>query len=135
MLNPLSIVRRFATALDRSDFAEAARYLAPGCRYDTGHGELTGPEAIIASYRESDEWGRGVLDQVVFESEVQQENDGSFTVLYLDRIRLHGETLEYRSRQHLWLNDDGQVVRILHEELPGQREALDAFFARHGLRR
>ncbi len=131
----LSIARRFASALDRCDFDEAADYLAADCRYDTGHGELVGPDAIIASYRASDEWGRGVLDQVVYESEVTANADGSFTVLYIDRITQQGETHEYRSRQHLWLNDAGQVARIVHEELPGERKALDAFFARHRVRR
>ncbi len=131
----LSIARRFASALDRCDFDEAADYLAADCRYDTGHGELLGSDAIIASYRQSDEWGRGVLDQVVYESEVTANADVSCTALYIDRITHHGDTLEYRSRQHLWLNDAGQLIRILHEELPGERDALDAFFARHGIRR
>ncbi len=130
-----SIPRRFASALDRCDFAEAAGYLAPDCQYDVGHERLVGPDAIIASYRESAEWGSRTLDQVIYESEVQQDADGSFTVLYIDRITQHGETIEYRSHQHLWLNDSGRVVRIVHEELPGEREALDAFFARHRLRR
>ena len=53
----LSTARRFAGALDRCDFSEAAGYLAAGCRYETGKGELVGPEEIIKSYRESAEWG------------------------------------------------------------------------------
>ncbi len=134
-VDSLSIARRFAAALDRCDFDEAAGYVAADCRYDTGHGELVGPNAIIASYRASDEWGRGVLDQVVYESEVTANADGSLTVLYIDRLTHRGETIEYRSRQRLWLNEAGQVIRILHQELPGEREALDAFFARHGVRR
>ncbi len=133
--DPLSIARRFASALDRCDFAEAIGCLAPGCRYDIGHGELIGPDAIIASYRESAEWGSRVLDETIYESEVIANADGSFTVLYIDRITHHGETIEYRSRQHLWFDDAGRIVHILHEELPGEREALDAFFARHGITR
>lgn len=37
--------------------------------------------------------------------------------------------------EHLRLNDAGKMSRIVHEELPGERDALDAFFARHGVRR
>ncbi len=66
--DPLSLARRFASALDRCDFEEAARYLTAACRYETEHDLLIRPEAIIASYRESDEWGRQALDQVAYES-------------------------------------------------------------------
>ncbi len=130
----LSIARRFASALDRCDFREAAQYLAPDCRYETGHGELVGVDAIIASYRESAEWGRRSLDQTIYESAVEQ-HAGYFSVLYTDRIIHHGEVHEYHSRQHLWLDDAGLVTRIVHEELPGEREALDDFFARCGVKR
>ncbi len=130
----LANARRFAVALDRCDFAEAARYVAADCRYEIGGEVLTGPDAIIASYRESAEWGRRVLDGVVYESDVRAEAD-HFTVLYTDRITQAGETCEYRSRQHLWLDATGRVMKIVHEELPGEREKLNEFFARHGVRR
>ncbi len=130
----LMIAMRFASALDRCDFDVAASYLAPGCRYEINGRELVGPDAIIASYRENAGWARRALEHVFYESEVKQEGD-SFTVLYIDRLIHHGETHEHRSYQRLWLNDAGQVVRILHEDLPGEREKLDAFLARHGVKR
>jgi hypothetical protein len=134
-MNALSIARRFASALDRCDFDEAAQYVAPDGHYHLGEQELVGPDAIIASYRESAEWGRHVLDAVAYESDVTSNADGSFTVLYTDRITYHGDAHEYRSRQHLRFSDAGQVIRIVHEELPGERAALNAFFARHGVKR
>ncbi len=133
-MDPLTIARLFATALDRCDYDEATRYIAADCRYEIGAHELLGPEAIIASYRESAEWGRRVLDQVVYESEVRQAGD-HVAVLYTDRLTHHGETHVYRCRQRLWLDDSGQIVRILHEELPDEREKLDEFFARMEIRR
>lgn len=134
-MDAFSIGRRFASALDRCDFDEAMHHIAPDCRYEIGQRKLVGPADIIASYRESDEWGRRVLDEVVYESEVTASADGSITVRYIDRLTHRGETHVYRSHQHLWLDDAGQVIRIVHEELPGEREALDAFFARHGIQR
>ena len=128
------VARRFASALDRCDFAEAARYLAPDCRYQIGEAVLVGPEAIIASYRESDEWGRSVLEHVVYESQVEESGD-HVTVTYIDRLSYHGETHEYRCRQHLWLDAPGRIVRILHEELPGERERLDEFLGKIGVER
>ncbi len=133
-MDQLTIARFFATALDRCDYDEARRYIAADCRYQINPQELVGPEAIIASYRESAEWGRGVLDQVVYESKVQPVGD-HFAVLYIDRVTHHGETHVYRCRQRLWLDDSGRVVRIVHEELPGEREALDEFFERQGVKR
>ncbi len=133
-MDRLAIATRFASALDRCDFDEAAQYLAPGCRYEINGRELVGPDAIIASYRESAEWASGAFEQVVYESEVEQEGD-SFTVLYIDRLIHHGETHEHRSHQRLWLNDAGLVIRIVHEDLPGEREKLDAFLARFDVKR
>jgi hypothetical protein len=110
------------------------KYLSDDCSYEIGKEVLVGPEAIIASYRESAEWGRRTLDQVVYESVVTQVENG-LSVLYIDRITHGGATHEYRCRQHLWLNGAGKVIRIVHEELPGERERLDAFFAARRLRR
>lgn len=129
-----AIATRFAAALDRCDFAEAARYLAADCCYQIGQDVLIGPEAIIASYRESDEWGRGVLEQVVYRSRVEQSSD-HVTITYIDQLFHHGETHEYRCQQHLWLDASGRIAQIVHEELPGEREKLDEFFARVGVKR
>ena len=130
----LAIARRFASALDRCDFAEAAGCLSADCRYQTGRATLTGPVAIIASYRESAEWGSHNLDRVIYESEVSQDGDG-FRVLYIDRITHRGRTHEYRCCQRLTFNKAGRITRIVHEELPGEREKLDAFFAESGVQR
>ncbi len=110
--DPLTIARLFAAALDRCDFTEASRYLSPDCRYQIGGGELIGPEAIIGSYRDSAEWGSRTLEQVIYESEVEEGQDG-LSVLFTDRILHHGQK---------------------HEELPGEREALDQFFKHCGVK-
>ena len=129
---PLSSAKRFAAALDRCDFIEAGRYVAPDCHYQTGREELVGPDAILASYRDNAVWASHALEQVIYESEVEETSD-DFSVLFIDRIMHQGQTHEYRCRQHLSLNHGGQVVRIVHEELPGERERLNDFFGRHGV--
>lgn len=133
MPDPINVARRLAAALDRSDFVEAAACLAADCRYELATEEFTGPEAIIASYRASDEWGKRTLDRVEYKSQVEAAGD-EIIVTYTDHITHKSETIEYRSRQHLIIND-GLVTRIVHEELPGEREKLDEFFARQGIRR
>jgi hypothetical protein len=132
--DPLLIARHFASALDRCDFAEAVKYLAGDCQYQIAQETLVGPDAIICSYRLSAEWGSRTLDRIAYESQVTDEID-SLSVLFIDRITHGGQTHEYRCRQHLWLNHAGKIARILHEELPGEREKLDEFFARCGVRR
>lgn len=131
--DPLTIARLFAAALDRCDFAEASHYLSPDCRYQIGGGELIGPEAIIGSYRDSAEWGSRTLEQVIYESEVEEGQDG-LSVLYTDRIIHHGQKHESYSRQHLTMDENGRIVRIIHEELPGEREALEQFFKHCGVK-
>ncbi len=130
----LTIAEHFAAALDRCDFIEARGYLSQDCQYHMRQQTLVGPDAIIGSYRDSAEWGSRTLDQVVYESEVRRDDD-SLSVIYIDRITHGGQTHEYRCRQHLWLNEAGKVDRIVHEELPGEREKLDEFFTRCGVSR
>ena len=132
--SPQTIAKHFAQALDRCDFAKAGRYISSDCHYQTGYEELIGPQVILASYSESAEWGSKTLDQVIYESEVQGEGE-NLSVLYIDRITHGGQTHEYRCRQHLSINDAGLIVRIVHEELPGEREKLNEFLARCGIRR
>ncbi len=133
--SPQIIAKRFAQALDRCDFAEAGRYLSSDCSYQTGHEELIGPQAILASYSESADWGSKTLDQVIYESEIEVGKDGSLSVLYLDKIIHGGLTHEYRCRQRLSIDDAGLIVGIVHEELPSEREKLNEFLARCGVSR
>ena len=75
-------------------------------------------------YRQNSEWGSRVLEQVIFESSVDEDAVGeSWRVLYTDRITQAGLTHEYRCRQHLTINPAGKIANIVHEELPGEREA------------
>ena len=136
LLDPRTIAKRFANALDRCDYADAGRYLAPDCHYQAASEQLIGPEAILASYRENAEWGSRVLEHVIYASSVEKEEaGGSWGVLYSDRITQSGLTHEYHCRQRLMINLEGKIARIVHEELPGERERLDEFLSRCGIRR
>ena len=131
----MTIAKCFAGALDRCDFAEARTYLSLDCRYDIGAEELMGPDAIMASYASSADRASRELEQVIYTSEILQQAGESLSVLYTDRIVHAGQTHEYRCRQLLSFNETGEIVRIVHEELPGQKESLNEFLARCGIRR
>jgi len=53
-----NIAARFASALDRDDYAAVATLLADDCEYLSPKGILRGPHKIITSYREASEWAK-----------------------------------------------------------------------------
>jgi ketosteroid isomerase-like protein len=131
--DPLDIARRFAQALDREDYAAAASCLAPDCEYAIRGRVLRGPEAIVASYREAGEWGAGRLDGIRFESSVRAGDAGGAVVTFVDHLEHRGERHTHRCEQRLEFEATGLVRRIEHVDLPGEREALEGFFARAGI--
>ena len=130
----IAIARHFAAALDRCDYEEAAHFISSECACSVGTETLVGPQAIIASYRESSDWGARVLDSVAYESSVRSVPVGA-RVRFVDHITHRGQSHTYRCHQYLEFDAGGLITHILHEEILGEREALDAFFTRCGIRR
>ena len=129
----ISVAERFAKALDHEDYDEAARLLAPDCEYVSPKETLIGPEAILASYREAGDWVKANLDAVAYESSVRPEGP-SAVVTYVDHLTHAGVAHRYSCEQVLSFAKDGTIRRIVHCELPGQREAVEDFFGRVGVR-
>jgi hypothetical protein len=132
-VDALAVVSRFAKALDAEDYDAARLLLASACAYETASGTLAGPDAILQSYREAGAAARRKLDAVEFSSSVAAVTPSEAVITFTDRIVCRGEGHEYRCAQRAWVTAQGLIDRIRHEELPGQREALQAFFARHGV--
>jgi hypothetical protein len=122
------VVRGLARALDADDFEAAARHLSPACRYQARGEVLAGREQIIASYAGSSRWGREHLASLSYESEIEPPRGGEVPVLFIDHLTHGGRTHRYRCRQRFTVGEDGLVSLIVHEEIPGEREALEAFF-------
>jgi len=128
-------VRELAAALDRDDFGAAALFLAEDCEYHV-RGEVTrGRAAILASYRASSEWGRAHLDGVVYESEVEAPRGAEVGVRFSDHLTAGDRRFTHRCRQVFTVSDQGLVIRIEHHDLPGEPEALKAFFDSCGIAR
>ena len=130
----LERVKQFAAALDREDWATARAFLAEHCAYQCGTERVHGPEAILASYRESAAWGRQNLESVRYESAVREGTRG-FVITYTDVIEHRGAGHRYRCEQRVLVGDDGLVAHIEHRELPGEKEALDAYWQAIGVKR
>ena len=122
----------FARALDNDDFVAAANVLDAGCRYESPDGVLTGPAAIIASYRSHSDRARATFDEVVYESEVGDADDGEVPIAFVDRIRRGTARHVYRCRQWVHVSSSGKIDSIRHEELDGEREALSRFLESSG---
>jgi hypothetical protein len=119
--------RTLARALDDDDFAGAANVLDPGCSYQSPEGLITGPDAIVASYRAHSERARATFDEVVYESEIGDVSDGEIPIVYIDRIRQGRARHVHRCRQWVHVAASGRIDSIRHEELHGEREALNRF--------
>ena len=124
---------RFAKALDEDDFESAKTYLAQSCRYSVGEKELNGPEEIIQSFREGSDKAKRIFDQVDYGNEILKIDENRVTTQFTDLIQIKGQTLVYSSRQHSEFGEDGLIVRIVHEEIPGELEALEAVLKRLGV--
>ena len=124
---------RFAKALDEDDFESAKTHLAQNCQYSVGEKDLRGPEQVIQSFREGSDKAKRIFDHVDFGSEVLRIDGKNVTVQFTDLIQIKGQTLVYSSKQHLEFGEDGLIVRIVHEEIPGELEALEAVLNRLGV--
>ncbi len=125
----------FASALDRCAFDEAGPFLCDECVYLMGAGRTVGNAAIVDSYRENAAWAERVLDEISYESDVRQLDDGRAEIIYTDHIYHRGQRHSYRCCQILSFDADGLICQIEHAELDGQREKLDAFLGRCGVDR
>ena len=128
-------VERFVKALDRNNFEEARRCLSPRCLYSIHQTELTGSEAILKFYAENAKWAEETLERVVYESEIAQKSTNTFEVLFIDRIFHHGLEHTFRTKQILTVNEEGEIERILNEDIPGERESLTEFLEKLGIKR
>ena len=133
---PEEVARQFACALDRDDFDLVARLLSNDCVYAARSGAIVGVASILASYREASAWAKDHLDSVRYESSVHPEPIGGLvSVSFFDHVCRIGTSHTYQCAQRLSVNQSGEIVRIEHVELPGQREALFSFLSSVGLSR
>jgi len=125
-MSAAEIAVRFAAALDADDFTAAGALLSPECCYEVRGDVLTGPDAILASYRAASEGARKEFDRVTYSSRVAEATDTSAIIEFADHIERAGAAHTFRSRQHLEVTD-GRITAIRHEDLHGEREKLAEF--------
>jgi hypothetical protein len=130
------VATALARALDRDDFAGAAEWLAADCAYEVRGDVTVGSAEILATYAETSNWARSQFDEVRYESEVGAPEGDTVPVLYTDYLmKVPGKWHRHRCRQHLTVGVEGMIVRIVHEDLPGEVDALEAYFKECGIER
>ncbi len=134
-LSPFEVVSELAKALDHDDYDTARKCLAGDWQYDTGRETISGADAIIASYRDSSEWGDEILDELIFESEVEETSGESVTVEYIDLMFKNLLTHRHECRQVCTVGPGGKVVHIVHHDIPGENKSIFAFFKKCGIER
>ena len=123
----------FAAALDTDEFQAARELLSPSCVYQRSIDVvISGPDNIIHSYRESSERAREIFDLVLYSSDVISSSETSAELLLVDRFEANKKSHTYRSRQHLEFDIHGAIIKIRHEEIPGEREGLNQFIQEIG---
>ncbi len=135
VMNALHVAYGFANALDKNDLDTAAQFLSPRCEYDTGLEWLAGRDEVLQSYRSNNQIANQHLDLIHYSSKVNYVNGRTVVIQFMDDLTYNGECHQYRRNQKLTLNDEGQIVRIEHKEITGERELLYEFYHRVGLGR
>jgi len=120
-----------AKALDREDYDTARALLADDCGYAIRDQQIDGADAIIASYQTNADAGHQQFDDLRFESAVSAISPNEARIDYTDYVECAGETLVHRCAQLVTVDDSGKVTAITHVDLPGERERLEAFKAKH----
>jgi hypothetical protein len=132
MEGSLDTARRFARALDAQDYDTVATCLSSTCEYAIRDKIARGRSAIIASYREAASWAASTLESARYENDVRSES-GAVVITFFDHLAHRGNTLTHRCEQRLEFDDAGQICRIVHVDLAGEREALEAFLEHLGI--
>lgn len=130
------VATSLARALDHNDFITAADWMATDCVYEVRDEVIVGSVPILASYADTATWAERAFDEIRYESEIGEPKGDTVAVLYTDYLmKVPGKWHKHRCRQHLTVGAEGRVVRIVHEDLPGETESLEAYFAECGIER
>ena len=125
----------FVRALDTEEFDRVEGFLAPGCVYQFRGKTSRGAGKIVDSYRAAAAWASASFDRIRYESSLTREAPGRFRVRFVDLTDHAGHAHRHECEQVFTINADGQIDRIEHVDLPGERERLDVFLERVGVRR
>lgn len=121
--------------LDEEKYDDVVNCLSPECEYEISGQVHIGSAAILASYQGNGDWAAKNIDKISYGSALIEVNEKLATVEFLDHLEHGGQKFTHRCHQHLEFDAIGLICKIRHEDLPGERESLNAFFESVGLKR
>ncbi|MBS1904327.1 MAG: hypothetical protein JSS75_11530 [Bacteroidetes bacterium] len=125
----LKIAEQFASSIDACRFNEAGMLLAENCTYRYNEGNYQGRTHVIALYDRNTKFMQQTFDEVSFSSTVEQLQDGTFKLNFIDSIRHKHGRHESRSYEVISI-EHGMIVSIEHFDIPGEAEAMRTFYTR-----
>ncbi|MBC8868863.1 MAG: nuclear transport factor 2 family protein [Planctomycetes bacterium] len=120
------LISEFALSLDAEDYQSVLSYLADDCVYESPTGVVTGPAAIVDSYKANGDSARSRFDRIEYRHQAIPLGEGWFRITFIDELVSGQRVHLFRCNQRVFV-ENGQIVRIVHEEIPGQRDRLNAF--------
>lgn len=121
---PADQAARFVRCLDIRDFSSASQYLHAQCEYAIGLDTITGPLAICDYWELNDL--RHQCTHVESTSVLETISDTIYKARHTTLLGRSGQnhTFEYEQTLHF---AEGLIARIIHVDLPGEREDLETF--------
>ena len=123
----MHLAEQFASLIDDKLYLEAGEMISETCEYHHQGAVHQGRTGIIAMYREYDAEMRRNFDEVTYTSGITIEDSTTCVVHFFDILQKGGKVHESRSEQRLQF-DNGLIVRIEQRDVPGEAEALRAFW-------
>ena len=130
-----TVIEAFAKALDEDDYALAASLLNIDCSYELTGQTLEGRDAVINSFRSSSEWAHANLDEVVFIHSLEDCNDCTSAIRFVDFIKHKNNQMRHECLMHTVINSDGLIQKLRLEDLPGEKRRVAEFLASVGVSR
>jgi len=130
-----AVALKFGTTLDADNFTSFKNIIAPECNYHIGDELYVGPDEIAGLYEKNLIEGKAKFDKLVWgKCRIEKVEPDIFEVYFSDFLTHQGITHNYQCKQRITINDSLLVIKIQHIELPNQREALNAFYEKVGLK-
>jgi len=95
---------------------------------------LNSKTSIADLYEKNMKEGKVKFDELIWgKSEVKKVTENQFDVYFSDFLKHNGIEHNYKCKQRITINSDELVEKIVHMELPGEKEALKKFYQEVGL--
>jgi hypothetical protein len=135
VISPEDSIDRFALALDRDDFDSAITMLSADCVYETAAETLSGPEAVIKSFRDATQWAHKNLDTIIYVHSIEPCQDCDGAIRFIDDVTHSGKSMQHQCLMHVSLTELGLISKLRLEDLPGEKQKVSDFLQAVGVKR